>query len=396
MLGPVCSALLLLLLLLLRAPLGAPQVCHNNINHVMTGCWCNGRPPPPGSSGCDEECHAPYVQAVYVKAASGNDTHSGLDGCPSTLRTLGRALAVAHASSRTRIFLDADKKGTPHVLGATLALTARDSGITIATETADLAAGRRAVLSGASGVRLENHGAANVTLADLLLHVPTVGAFTDGSDRYPGPAWVSPKVHYSPKCLHTNWFDGMRFKNGSMAAPNYDPPLNPGWHDMAGALTFKGTHHVFQGCPGPRTDGGWHHAASKDLVHWQDRGIGPKTINETYAGMESNTAPCSGFVTVNDEGVPCAGFRQCLSDQGTIEHNANAKTWDVPLEVRCALNSELTEWGPPQMLFDHYYFRPLPLDPVRPWKDSDGKWYVAISVDGCASEAPAFFCVVAG
>ena len=61
---------------------------------------------------------------------------------------------------------------------ATLARTARDSGITIATETADLAAGRRAVLSGASGVRLENHGAANVTLADLLLHVPTVGAFT--------------------------------------------------------------------------------------------------------------------------------------------------------------------------------------------------------------------------
>ena len=39
---------------------------------------------------------------------------------------LGRALAVARASSRTRSFLDADKKGTPHVLGATLARTARN------------------------------------------------------------------------------------------------------------------------------------------------------------------------------------------------------------------------------------------------------------------------------
>ena len=37
-----------------------------------------------------------------------------------------------------------------------------------------------------------------------------------------------------------------------------------------GALTYQNTHHVFQGCPG---DGGWHHAASHDLVHWEVRRI---------------------------------------------------------------------------------------------------------------------------
>ena len=43
---------------------------------------------------------------------------------------------------------------------------------------------------------------------------------------YPGPAWTSPKIHHSPGCLHRG-----------------------GWHDIAAALTFSGSHHVFQGCP---------------------------------------------------------------------------------------------------------------------------------------------------
>ena len=76
---------------------------------------------------------------------------------------------------------------------------------------------------------------------------------------YPGPAWVAPKLHHSPDCLH-----------------------HASWHDVAGALTFKGTHHVFQGCPGA---GGWSHASSKDLVHWADLGLGPVKLNETYGGM---------------------------------------------------------------------------------------------------------------
>ena len=39
---------------------------------------------------------------------------------------------------------------------------------------------------------------------------------------YPGNEWNHPKIHQSPDCLHLG-----------------------GWHDMAGALTFKGMHHAF-------------------------------------------------------------------------------------------------------------------------------------------------------
>jgi hypothetical protein len=79
---------------------------------------------------------------------------------------------------------------------------------------------------------------------------------------------------------------------------------------VVGCLTYKGTHHVFQGCP---ADGGWHHASTIDLVHWDDRGISPHKYRENHSGMESNDSPCSGFVTVDDNGTPCAGFRQCGS-----------------------------------------------------------------------------------
>ena len=52
-----------------------------------------------------------------------------------------------------------------------------------------------------------------------------------GQHPYPGLAFTHPRIHQSPDCLHVG-----------------------GWHDMAGALTFQGTHHAFQGCPG---SGGW-------------------------------------------------------------------------------------------------------------------------------------------
>ena len=74
----------------------------------------------------------------------------------------------------------------------------------------------------------------------------------------PGPwgdGWEEPKIHQSPDCLHLH-----------------------GWHDMAGALTHKGVHHAFQGCP---ASGGWSHSSSVDLVHWHDRGRGVHVINET-------------------------------------------------------------------------------------------------------------------
>ena len=83
----------------------------------------------------------------------------------------------------------------------------------------------------------------------------------------PPPAWQLPQLHYRQACLNES-----------------------GWHDIAGALTFDEKHHVFQGCP---NGGGWSHATSRDLVHWEDLGIsGPRTINETFAGMQSNVSPC--------------------------------------------------------------------------------------------------------
>lgn len=118
-------------------------------------------------------------------------------------------------------------------------------------------------------------------------------------------------------------------------------------------------------------------------MHWEDRGRGVHTLHETYEGMDSDDEPCSGFATVDDEGVPCAGFRQCGSNKGTTGLNPKAQKWDVPMEVRCAKNSNLTEWGAPEFIYDAYFYRALPYDPVRPWKDTDGKWYSAWSTDGC-------------
>lgn len=168
-----------------------------------------------------------------------------------------------------------------------------------------------------------------------------------GPQPYPGPAYLAPKIHNSPSCLHKE-----------------------GWHDIAGALTVQGTHHVFQGCP---ADNGWHHAASTDLVHWEDRGLGPMAIRETHAGMDSDDSPCSGFVTVDDEGNVCAGFRQCGSTKGVD----GGKAWDVPLELRCAEDANLTNWSEPIYLYDVFFYRALPYDPIRPWKDADGMWWVS-------------------
>ena len=118
-------------------------------------------------------------------------------------------------------------------------------------------------------------------------------------------------------------------------------------------------------------------------MHWEDRGIHVEAIAESYEGFTSNTSPCSGFVTVDDEGVPCAGFRQCGSKTGLTGLNPKAHNWDAPLELRCAKNDNLTDWGEPEYIFPVYYFRGLPYDPTRPWKDKDGKWYATISTDGC-------------
>ena len=79
------------------------------------------------------------------------------------------------------------------------------------------------------------------------------------------------------------------------------------------------------------------------------------------------------------KGCACAcvwnlGFRQCGSKTGLTGLNPRAQPWDAPLELRCAKNANLTEWGEPEYIFPVYYFRGLPYDPTRPWKDKDGKW----------------------
>lgn len=151
--------------------------------------------------------------------------------------------------------------------------------------------------------------------AALLTAAPDVGPSQRAGPRhpYPGPAFTHPKIHQSPDCLH-------------------QAPGN--WHGMAGALTYLAegestvTHHAFQGCP---EGGGWSHSSSKDLVHCKDLGCG---VHETYEGMDSDMTPCSGFVTVDDNNVPCAGFHQCSSGKGTTGLNPKAHSWDVPMEIR--------------------------------------------------------------
>ena len=72
-----------------------------------------------------------------------------------------------------------------------------------------------------------------------------------------------------------------------------------------------------------------------------------------------------------------------MLSQGVVGLNPEAKIWDVPMELRCATDANMTTWGEPIWIHDVYYNRWLPYDPPRPWKDTDGKWYSSISTDGC-------------
>eukprot|EP00937_MAST-01D_sp_MAST-1D-sp2_P007435 g7435.t1 len=173
----------------------------------------------------------------------------------------------------------------------------------------------------------------------------------------PTPPHLTPTIHFAP------------------------PPVyyGGGWHDIAGAITHNGVHHIYQGT-------GWNHANSTDLVHWQTAARGPVNIEETYAGMESRDDPCSGFITKDpdDGNRVCAGFRQCSSKRGVA---GMPHAWDVPLELRCALDDELTAWANVtadiDYLFNVSFWRPVPYDPARPWRDADGQWSVLLSLDAC-------------
>ena len=142
---------------------------------------------------------------------------------------------------------------------------------------------------------------------------------------------------------------------------------------------------------------GWNHAYSDDLVNWSTGPHGPAAVHETYAGMDSKSDPCSGFITKdpNDDGRVCAGFRQCGSNKGV----EGGKPWDVPLELRCATDKNLTAWDDahPEYLFNVSFWRAIPYDPARPWQDADGMWYTLLSMDGCNGTAhPALPCHAGG
>jgi len=129
-------------------------------------------------------------------------------------------------------------------------------------------------------------------------------------------------------------------------------------------------------------------------VHWQMGPHGPAAIHETYAGMDSLSDPCSGFITKDDNGNICAGFRQCGSHKGVD----GMAPWDVPLELRCATDNEnLTSWSTqPDYLFNVSWWRAIPYDPARPWKESDGMWYQILSMDGCNTTTRVLPCEAGG
>lgn len=191
----------------------------------------------------------------------------------------------------------------------------------------------------------------------VVLVVPAV-------ESVPGPLHVKPKIHFAPRPIR----DG------------------GGWHDIAGALTHNGLHHIYQGT-------GWNHAYSSDLVHWTEGEHGPKAIHETHAGMDSNSDPCSGFLTKDPNGTVCAGFRQCGSTKGV----AGGHPWDVPMELRCALDDNLTSWSEsPEYIFNVSWYRAIPYDPARPWVEEDGNWYLLVSMDGCNATTQQLPCALGG
>jgi len=118
---------------------------------------------------------------------------------------------------------------------------------------------------------------------------------------------------------------------------------------MTGALTHGGRYHTWQGC---MEQGGWCHSSSADLVHWQWEDMGVHTVKESWQGFISGDEPCSGFMTVDERGRVCAGFRQCEAGSGTTALNPRAHLWDAPLEIRCtkANATNLSQFGAPEYI----------------------------------------------
>ena len=169
-------------------------------------------------------------------------------------------------------------------------------------------------------------------LAWLILSAPALPG-SSSSSRFPGPPHLHPQLHYTPACLNPQGTSG-------------------GSRDIAGALTVRGEHNVWQLCPQ-----GWHRATSVDLVHWRSLGIGP------------NAWP-SGFVTVDeDSGGVCAGMRGSKPIPG-------GPSTDAALVLRCLdVRQNSTTWGPEEPLFEVRFYRFLPFDPLPEEKTQTKYWH---------------------
>jgi hypothetical protein len=174
-------------------------------------------------------------------------------------------------------------------------------------------------------------------------------------------------------------------------------PLNQSAGDIAGALSHDGLHHVWQ-LTGEDFGGGagWHHRVSSDLTHWRAASesdpIGP------------NDWP-SGFAIADEEtgGQICVGIRcdKCKPDDpskplcGLGKDNTSA-CQQPPLALRCATNAAATEWGGYEPMFPVVYYRGLPYDPFRPFRDHNGLWYAGIAGDACNGTTDAVPCAAGG
>lgn len=138
-----------------------------------------------------------------------------------------------------------------------------------------------------------------------------------------------------------------------------------GSRDISAAITIDGAHHTWQLC-----EGGWHHAVSTDLVSWRSLGV------------DLDEWP-SGFVVAADDGRACAGF---LGADG------------AGVSARCAAAVADHPWtfGAERPWFRVDFYRPLPLDPFRPFRDSDGRYYIGVAMDGCNGTTRAAPCDAGG
>ena len=194
----------------------------------------------------------------------------------------------------------------------------------------------------------------------------------DDFQPYPGPAWMRPRVHYAP--------------------------LNKSAGDIAAALSHNGLHHVWQLTQEDLGDGaGWHHRVSRDLVRWRAAShtdpVGP------------NDWP-SGFAVADDEqtaGRICAGMRcdRCKPDDPAkplceLGKDNTSACQQPPLALRCATNDAATVWGSYEPMFPVTYYRGLPYDPFRPFRDHDGRWYAGIAIDACNGTTNSLPCPAGG